>query len=279
VTIVSRTLIGLGALALLAWPFEAPAGVLITEKRTTSTDGPAQTHQVQIDRDWMRIEYQMGVDKQAIIFDASKSVAWTVNYDKRTYTEITKADLERMNAQSAEAMVKAQEAMKTMSPQQRAMMEAMLKAQQGSTQRPVYRKVGTDQVGRWTCDKYEGYLNDQKTSEVCTVAPTAVGLAEADFEVTRKVGEFVKRLVPRSGDSLMSFGKTEEQGFSGVPVRRVVSLGRRQLTTEVTDISRQTFPPSTWEIPAGFTKQTYGQPMPMSGSPGSPGSQGGQHKH
>jgi hypothetical protein len=274
VTIVSRTLIGLVSLALLACPLEARGGVLITEKRTTSAEGSGQTHHVQIDRDWMRMEYQMAGDKQAIVFDAAKQVAWTINYDKKTYVEMTKADLERVNAQSAEVMVKAQEAMKNMNPQQRAMMEAMLKAQKSQAQRPVYRKVGTDQVGRWTCDKYEGYLNDQKISELCTVDPTVLGLAEADFEVTRKVAEFVKRLVPRNADSLVSLGKSEDQGFSGVPVRRMVSMGRRQLTTEVTDVSRQTFPPSTWEIPAGFTKQTYGQPAPSS-----QGSQGGQHKH
>ena len=272
--IVLRTLIGLGALALVAWPLEAPGGVLITEKRTMSAEGAAQTHQVQLDRDWMRMEYQMAGDKQAIVFDAAKQTAWTVNYDKKTYTELTKADLERLNTQSAEAMAKAQEAMKNVTPQQRAMMEAMLKAQKSQAQRPVYRKVGTDQVGRWTCDKYEGYLNDQKTSELCTVDPTALGLAEADFEVTRKVAEFLKRLVPRNADSIVSLGKAEEQGFSGVPVRRVMSVGRRQMTTEVTEVSRQTFPPSTWEVPAGFTKQTYGQPAPSS-----QGSQGGQHKH
>jgi len=33
-----------------------------------------------------------------------------------------------------------------------------------------YRKTGTDKVGNWTCDKYEGYEGTVKTSEVCTAA-------------------------------------------------------------------------------------------------------------
>ena len=44
------------ALCLAAGPFEAVGGVLIVEK-TTIADGPAQVHQVQIDKDWMRMEH------------------------------------------------------------------------------------------------------------------------------------------------------------------------------------------------------------------------------
>lgn len=257
-----KRLIARGLLALIAaWPLPAIGGVLIVEK-TTFADGPPQTYRIQIDRDWIRMEHQMSGDKQVFIFDGAKETVWIVNSERKTYTEMTKADVDRLGAQMSESMAKLQETLKNVPPQHRAMMEAMLKGQGvsgGAVQRTVYRKVGTDKVGPWTCDKYDGYLNDQKTSEVCTVEPAALGFVPADFEVSRKLAEFFKKLVPQNADNVFSLGKPDEQGFSGVPVRRVFSVGKRQTIAETQEVSRQTFPPSTWELPPGLTKKAWGE--------------------
>ena len=253
--LIARALLVLVA----AWPLPALGGVLIVEK-TTGTDSP-QTHRIQIDRDWMRMEHGMSGEKHVFLFDGLKETVWIVNADRKTYTEMTKADVDRLGAQMSEAVAKLQETLKNVPPQHRAMMEAMLKGQGagGTVQRTVYRKAGTDMVGPWTCDKYDGYLNDQKTSELCTVDPAALGFVPADFEVSRKLAEFFKKLVPQNADNLFSLGKPEEQGFAGVPVRRVFYVGRRQTVTETVELSRQAFPPSTWEIPPGLTKKAWGE--------------------
>jgi hypothetical protein len=260
-TFISRALFVLFALGLPTWPLEAVGGVLIVEK-TTTADGPTQTHQVQIDKDWMRMEHSASGGQQAFVFDGTKQVVRIVNYDRRTYTEMTKADVDRLGGQMSDAMARMQEQMKNLPPEQRAMIEAMLKGR-GTTgaaaPRTTYRKVGTDKVGRWTCDKYEGYRNDQKTAELCTVDPAALGFVPADFEVSRKLAEFFKKLVPQNADNMFSLGKPDEQGFSGVPVKRVFSIGQGQTTTEMTEVSRQSFPPATWAVPEGFRKQAYGE--------------------
>jgi len=249
-------------LLLAAWPLSAAGGVLIVEKTTTG-DGPPRTHHVQIDRDWMRVEHQMSGDKGAFIFDGAREMVLMVNYDRKTYSEMTKADVERLGSQMSSAMAQMQEAMKKMSPEQRVMMESMMKGRMAAVGAPAqpttYKKVGTGTVGRWTCDRYEGYRNDQKTSELCTVDPSVLGFVPGDFEVSRKLAEFFKKLVPQNAEDLFSLGKPDEGGFSGVPVRRVFSMGQRQITTETADVTRQSFPPSTWEVPAGFTKKPYGE--------------------
>ena len=66
-------------------------------------------------------------EKGAFLFDGVKQVVWIVNYDKKTYTEMTKTDLDRMGQQMTEAMAKMQEAMKNLPPEQRAQMEQMMK--------------------------------------------------------------------------------------------------------------------------------------------------------
>jgi hypothetical protein len=261
VTFNARARVVFVALCLAAWPFEAVGGVLIVEK-TTIADGPAQLHQIQIDRDWMRMEHSASGEKQAFIFDGTKQVVWIVNHDKKTYSEMTKAEVERLGGQMSDAMARMQEQLKNLTPEQRAMVEQLARSRgmgAAATRRTTYRKVGTDTVGRWTCDKYEGYQDNQKTAELCTVDPSALGFVAADFEVSRKLAEFFKKLVPQNADNMFALGKPDEQGFSGVPVKRVFSVGPRQTTTEMTEVTRQSFPPSTFEVPAGFRKQAFGE--------------------
>ena len=254
------------AMSVPAWPLEAADGILIVEK-TTTAHGPVQTHQVQIEKDWMRVDQDTASgEKQAFLFDGAKEVIWIVNYDKKTYTEMTKADLDRTSQQLTDALARVQEQMKNLPPEQRARMEEMLKGRgmpgSAPSLRMTYRRAGTDRVGRWTCDKYEGYQNNQKMSEICTVDPQVLGFVAADFEVSRKLAEFFKHLVPQNADAMFSIGKGEDQGFSGVPVRRVFSVGQRQSVTELTEASRQNFPASTFQVPAGFQKQPFGGRLP-----------------
>src|SRR5689334_18014526 len=133
-----------------------------------------------------------------------------------------------MGGQKSDAMAQMQEKKKNMSHQQREMMERMMQDRgipgMAAPAKTEYRKTGTDKVGKWTCDKYEGYRDNQKVSELCTVDPKARGLAASDFEVTRQMAEFFKALIPQGSDRLFAFGKPEEQGYSGVPVRRTSTL-------------------------------------------------------
>ena len=50
----------------------------------------------------------------------------------------------------------------------------------------------------------------------------------------------------------------EQQGFAGVPVKRTVTVLGRQITTEIADVSRQTFPDSLYAVPAGYQKRPFG---------------------
>jgi hypothetical protein len=257
----SRARFVLAALCLVAWPLPAFGGVLIVEKTTYGADAP-QTHQVQIDKSWMRMEQSVGGEKQAFIFDGTKEVVWIVSLDRKTYSEMTKADVDRMGVQMSDAMAKMQEQMKKLPPDQRAMVEQMMKSRgmgPAVTRKTTYRKVGTDKVGRWACDKYEGYQDTQKIAELCTVDPSVLGFVPADFEVSRKLAEFFKKLVPQNSDNLFAIGTPDEQGFSGVPIKRVFTVAGRPTTTEMTEVTRQNFPPSTFEVPAGFTKKPFGE--------------------
>jgi hypothetical protein len=236
----------------------AADGIQLTERSISG--GTTSTHQIQIDQNHMRAETG-GQRQQTVIFDNAKQVLWMVNNDAKTYTEMTKADVDRLSGQMSAMMATMQEQMKNLPPEQRARIEEMMKGRGmgggAAASKTEYKKVGTDKAGKWNCDKYEGTRNGQKVIELCTVEPAALGFTMADFAVARELGDFFKGLAPQNADRLFSVG-TEGQGFSGVPVRRVTfSNGQPEMVHEIVDVTRQTFPASTFEVPAGFQKQPF----------------------
>jgi hypothetical protein len=225
-------------------------GVLIVQK--ISRDGAESTSQVQIDKTRMRTEVpDPSGSKQAIVFDGDRQALLMINQERKSYSEITKADVDRLGGQMTDMMAK-------MPPEVRAKMEAMMKGRGMSTGAPartVYKRTGADKTAKWACDKYDGYQNTEKVSEICTVAPGALGLTAADFAVTQQFVAFFKTLMPQAAGQMFGLGKPEEQGFSGIPIKSSFTISGRTTTTEVTDVTRQTFPDAVFAPPAGFRKE------------------------
>jgi hypothetical protein len=259
----TRTLLPVVALVLLARPAIAADGLLVVQQTTTSRG--TETTQVQIEAQRMRAEVADPAGaKQTVIFDGAKQVMYIVDVAKKTYMEMTKADVDRLGGQMAQMtaqLAQMQDALKNLPPAQRAQVEAMMAGRGGSpggvAAAPVqtqYRKTGSSKVGKWACDTYDGYEGTQKTAEVCTVAPTALGFTAADFEVTRQMADFFRGLMPQAADTLFQPGRPEQQGFSGLPVRSVRNQGPAQTVTEIVDVKRERFDDALFAVPAGFTK-------------------------
>lgn len=254
--------VALAAACLMTATLNAANGIQITAK--TTGDGNTQTNQIQLDANHMRAD-TTGIigDQTAVIFDGTKQVLDILHLDTKTYNELTKADIDRLAGQMSDAMSRMNQAMANMTPEQRAQVEAMMRGRMGAAGRGAapartqYRKTGTDKVGKWTCDKYEGYRNGQKISELCTVPPSELGFTAADFAVTQQMKEFVGKLMPQRADQMLSLG-SPDLGFSGVPVRSIFyNSSGTQSTTELTDVSRQNVPESTFVVPSGFQKEPF----------------------
>ena len=241
------------AFSLTAVRIVAADGLLIVQKHTTG--GTTNTNQIQIERTRMRAETGGGDRAQVVVFDATAQVVRMISPARKTYRELTKADIDRLGGQMAGARAQ----MQNLPPEQRERIEAMMRGRgvAGAALAKIeYRKSGTDKVGKWTCDKYDGYRGDQKVSELCTVNPAVLGLTAADFDISKQAAKFFAQSAPQDADQMFSIGGTE-QGFSGIPVRSVVSVGQNQITTEVTDVSRKTFSDDSYAVPAGFQKQEF----------------------
>jgi len=240
---------------------QAADGVLLVT-RTTTTGSEARTNQVQIEPKRMRAESSGATgEKMIVLFDGTKQVMRLIDNEKKTYTEMTKEDVDALGGQMSAMMAQMEQQLKNLPPEQRAQIEAMMKGRgmgAGAAVAPKvqYKKVGTDTVGKWTCDKYEGYTDGKKTNEVCTMEPKALGFTASDFDITRELAAFFTKLMPANAAQLFSIGTGGEQGFSGIPVKSVATVGGRQVTTEVTEVSRQAFPDAIFQVPAGYQKQS-----------------------
>lgn len=247
-------------------------GISIVQQETR--EGKTTTNQVYLDKTHIRNETHASGDDMVVVFDGAAQVVRMINVDKKTYSEIDKAQMEQMkqrlagaSTQMSAAQQKMEEQMKNMTPEQRAMVEQMMRGRGGmptgappaAPARPQYRPAGSDKVGQWSCAKYEGFRGQEKVMEVCTIDPKELGLTASDFDVAKQLVEFLRTLSPQSADQAVMIGTPEEQGFPGVPVRRTAyANGKVTYTVELKEVKRETLPASTFEAPAGFSKQTIG---------------------
>jgi hypothetical protein len=237
---------------LLTVPLHAQ-GILMVQ--TVVSAGKSSTNQVQIDKNYMRTE--SGGSQTAVVFDGPMQTMRTLDLAKKTYMEITRAELEQAKKQTDALMAQLQ----NMPPAQRQQMEQMMQGRGMAAlaaltpPKPEFRAAGTDKVGQWACSKYEGYVNNQKTVEVCAVNPSMLNLGAADFEVGKQMAEFLKSFRPEGMDSLIVNATTQDQGYAGIAVRRTTfKNGAVESVMEITQLKRETFPASTFAVPAGFTK-------------------------
>lgn len=248
--------IRLRVLAILFSVFFAPAlaqaadGILITQRVTSA--GPALTIRMQLEPTRMRTEVAgpNGV-VNVTIFDGAKQVLFVVDPARKTYMEMTKADIERLSAQLQAAMAQMKSQLDKLPPAQRAQMEALMKG--GGT--PQLTRTGSDTVGKWTCNKHDMMLDGQKIGETCSVNPSVLGFTAADFAVVRQISTFYASMAPQVAGRLPGVSGLDPTGSTDFPVRTVMMLPGQTTTTEVVEAVRQTFPDSLFAVPDGFTKQ------------------------
>ena len=106
--------------------------------------------------------------------------------------------------------------------------------------------------------RLDPWLDQLDLAMVCVGTPSrADGKLELThlLEVSRQLATFLRGLIPQGADQVFQAGSVQDQGYEGVPVRRVSTIAGQQMVTELTSVARQTFPDSAFEVPAGFTKR------------------------
>lgn len=186
------------------------------------------------------------------IFRGDRNLAWLIDDEVKTATEIGPADIVRIAA-----MLKAlEEQLKALPPEQRAMAEAMIGQVLPFRKQvtPVFSRVsGDEKVGAWTTDYYEGRADGEKVAAAWVAGWNQLGVGPADLRVLDAMADFfggITGLLPDfRADGLRSLG------IEGFPVRMTGYGQGRETEMEIGAIERREFAPALFEIPAGYERK------------------------
>jgi hypothetical protein len=264
---------------VLGWCGSALAGVVVTSTLTVLSTKQANTSTVYIDSDRLKV---VSPDNIAI-FRGDLNRVWVIDPQKRTYTEMTAETMQQMggqiagaSAQMAGAMAQMQAQLAQLPPEQRAQMEAMMAGRGGlgglaggrgaapAAPQVSFTKVGGSKtVAGWACDQYRKTVNGQQEEDLCIAPITAAGFSAADFQVFERFSTFMapiisSPMVPKN--DLMNWSDMNKAiGFQGVPLDTVTyAAGKPERQMTVNKVERTAVPASTYELPAGLTKQDMG---------------------
>ncbi|MCL5038131.1 MAG: DUF4412 domain-containing protein [Chloroflexi bacterium] len=244
----------------------ATAGVYMDVVGQTFSDRPDTINtKIYIESDRLRADSKGSGQDLIFIYRADKDLVWVINNNDRTYMELTRADMEKFGDKMKQARKQFEDQMANMPPEQRAMMEKMMKDKmpQMSEQKKsevVYNKTGSGiAVNKWVCDKYDGTEGGKRIEEVWTTDLKSIGLNTGDFKVFDSFVEFFKAL-PKGNFGFEKYGSAQGnkgKSFSGIPIKTVEyeANGRKARMTEVKDISNKKNDASLFNLPAGLMKQ------------------------
>lgn len=160
---------------------------------------------------------------------------------RNEYQEIDKAMMDQMGGMMAQL----EAAMKGIPPEQRAMMEQMMKGKMGAAAPaaaapPTYTAKGAGNVSGFRCTNYDEMQGGQKTAELCTAAPADLGLNPADFQVFSRMQAFTQAMQGPMAQ-MMPRGSGPRTGLNGFPVQTVdFKAGKaasRELVKSITDVA------------------------------------------
>lgn len=245
----------------LALPAVAGVHVLTVHESLAEKKDPMNIN-VWVEKDRVRID---GMGPGYMIYRGDKQLMWMVNEQDKSYTEVTKQDVEQISAKMDDAMKKLNEQMAKMPPEQREMMEKAMKSIKGGqasvgTAKTTYKKTGSDKVNSWSCDTYEGDQEGKKKSELCVASMKKVGdISEGDVQALKDMAGFFGKM-SKGVEQFMPSGNADNGLPKGVlPVRTVTYRdGQPDFKTEVKEIKKENVAASHFDLPTGLTKKNFG---------------------
>jgi len=203
------------------------AGVKIVSENTDLATKKVTTDTILLDANRMRLESD---DGRVMMFltDGGRNRIVMLDKARNTYQEIDEQTMNQMAQQMSGAMAQMDAAMKNMPPEQRALMEKMMKGKMpqaaAAPAKTVYTAKGSGSVNGFSCTKYEGDKGGQKVADVCAGVPAQLKLSASDMQIFEKMREFSSTLLSSLANSPIRVNiptGSLEAGYEGYPIERV----------------------------------------------------------
>lgn len=221
------------------------------ESTTTAPDGQRMERHAYMPRMFKTVT-DAGAG-EVVIVRLDKEVMYTLDSQKQTYSEMSFAELEQTmqhaSGQMDAAMAQMQKELAGMPPEQRKMVEQMMRDKMpgmhaSAAPTEVTKTNETRQINGYACTKYVIHRGPETVMTMWTTTDVK------DFSAMRKdFEEFSKRLAavrPMGGD----LGKSMRQ-VEGFPMQTETGQG---IKTMVTKVEKRAIAASEFDIPTGYKK-------------------------
>lgn len=268
----------------LLLPSFAQAGLKLTYERKAGDK--VRTHDISVEGPRLRMD-GVGGDRgagpeAAVILDTQAKKLIMLNLERKTYHELTEAELKQMKEQMGQMKERMAEQMKNLPPEQRQMMEKMMKERMpgggGDAAPPEVKYEPTGQkkkVSGYACEVYRISVGGTRRSETC-FAPWGSGVVTAaDAEQFKRLSADVQKM--------MAFAPAARlQDWSKAPGIAVEEShldadGKILSVTTLKSVNRGALPDSLFQVPSGYTQEERPRMGPHGGGKGPGGMSPGPH--
>jgi hypothetical protein len=244
-------------------------GVKIVSENTDLATKKVTTDTILLDANRLRMESD---DGRVVMFltDGGRNRMVMLDKSKNQYQEIDEQTMQQMAQQMSGAMAQMEAAMKNVPPEQRAMMEKMMKGKMpqaaAAAPKTVYTAKGSGSVNGFSCTKYEGMRGAEKVADVCAGVPAQLKLSASDMQIFEKMREFSSSLLSSLANSPVKISVPSgsfEAGYEGFPIQKTdFANGQPTRRGELKSVTRANFSDADFSL--GDAKKVE---IPMPGAP------------
>lgn len=183
---------------------QGSAGVVVEMiSGSPETAGEAQIDKIYAEGGMLRMDpHQDGEgDDGSVLF--RDDTLWLIDHQEKRVHRVDEEGMEKVSLQIHAAMKQMEAQLAQLPPEQREMMEKMMKermpamaaARGGDAPERRVEKGDTDKVGAYSCTTYTMYSGDRKVWEVCAASANELGSAAHEvIEAVRGMSHFVEQL-------------------------------------------------------------------------------------
>lgn len=209
----------------------------------------------------------------AMIYRGDKKEMIMVSHQDKSYVVLDEATMNELVGVMSEAMAQFEEAMKDATPEERAMMEKMMKGRMpgmGNNEiiEPVIKKAGSTKVNSYSCTLYDVYRGDDKTSQHCVASWSSIEGGNEMKTVMLEMAQFMDQMAKSFSKSKGFMGNqlqfennvfAQLRKLNGFPVQTIdYQDGAVDSESQLVSSKKTTVNEADLEPPAGYTKQDMG---------------------
>ena len=209
---------------------------------------------------------QSSGEDMSMIFLGQKFIV--LSHSDKTYIVMDEAMVAELGSQMSVAMQQMEAQLAGMPPEQRAMVEQMMKGQmQGmmggdaaAPPKPTVKRTGSGQWQGQPCTEYTVYEGGEKTQEICAAPLGDIGGADEALRAFENMAGFMNKLADAMPEPMASGMGENPMGLidqiNGFPVRTVDFVnGQASYETTLESVVELALDDSIFAPPAGYTQQ------------------------